>query len=56
MAISTDDLTEIDQVLTGPNADAQAFAELRRRCPHLSWTKCDASDVIGNAVPQLRAV
>jgi hypothetical protein len=46
MAVSADELTEIDQVLSAPTADAQAFAELRRRFPHLSWTGCDASDVI----------
>lgn len=46
MAISADDLMEIDQVLTGPSADAQIVAELRRRCPHLFWTRCDATDVI----------
>jgi hypothetical protein len=45
MAVSTDELTEIDQVLSAPDADVQVLAELRRRFPHLSWTRCDASDV-----------
>jgi hypothetical protein len=45
MAVSTDELTEIDQMLSAPNADAQVFGELRRRFSHLSWTRCDASDV-----------
>jgi len=45
MAVSTDELTEIDQVLSAPDADPQVFAELRRRFPRLSWTRCDASDV-----------
>jgi hypothetical protein len=45
MALSAYELTEIDKVLSAPEADAQAFAELRRRFPHLSWTRCDASDV-----------
>jgi hypothetical protein len=45
MALSTDELTEIDKVLSAPEADGQAFAELRRRFPHLAWTRCDASDV-----------
>jgi len=34
-------------VLSTPDVDTQAFAELRRRFPHLSWTRCDASDVTG---------
>ena len=45
MALSADDLTEIDKMLSAPDADAQVFAELRRRFPQLSWTRCDASDV-----------
>ena len=45
MAVSADELTEIDQVLSAPDADAQVFAQLRRRFPHLTWTRCDASDV-----------
>ncbi len=46
MALSADELVEIDRVLAARPADAQVFAELRRRFPHLSWTRCDASDVI----------
>jgi hypothetical protein len=45
MALSADELTEIDTALSASDADAQVFAELRRRFPHLSWTRCDASDV-----------
>lgn len=45
MALSADELMAIDQVLSAPDADAQVFAELRRRFAHLSWTRCDASDV-----------
>jgi hypothetical protein len=45
MALSVDDLTEIDALLVAPEADARPFSELRRRFPHLSWTCCDASDV-----------
>jgi hypothetical protein len=45
MTLSTADLTEIDKVISVLQADAQVFAELRRRFPHLSWTWCDASDV-----------
>jgi hypothetical protein len=46
MALSTDELTEIDKVISVLEADAShVFAELRRRFPHLSWTRCDAGDV-----------
>jgi hypothetical protein len=45
MALGADELSEIDRVLSEPGADARVFAELRRRFPHLSWTKCDANDV-----------
>ena len=40
-----EELMEIDRVLSAPDVDARVFAELRHRFPHLSWTKCDASDV-----------
>jgi hypothetical protein len=45
MALSTDELTEIDKVISVLEADAHVFAELRRRFPRLSWTRCDATDV-----------
>jgi len=45
MAVSADELTEIGKVLAAPDAEAGAFAALRRRFPLLSWTRCDASDV-----------
>jgi hypothetical protein len=45
MALSVEDLTEINALLVAPEADARPFSELRRRFPHLSWTCCDASDV-----------
>ena len=45
MALGPDELLEIDGVLSAPDADARVFAQLRSRFPHLSWTKCDASDV-----------
>ena len=45
MALNADELEEIDRVLSTADVDTQAFAELRRRLPHLSWTRCDASDV-----------
>lgn len=45
MALSSDELTEIEKVLSAPHADTQAFAALRAKFPHLAWTRCDASDV-----------
>jgi len=45
MALGADELNEIDRVLSEPGIDARVFSELRRRFPHLSWTKCDANDV-----------
>ena len=45
MALSVDDLTEIDALLVAPEAEARPFSELRRRFPHLFSTCYDASDV-----------
>jgi hypothetical protein len=45
MALSVDEIKEIDALLEAPDADARVIAELRRRFPRLSLTRCDASDV-----------
>ena len=45
MALGENELNEIAQLLASPGADAEVVAELRRRFTHLSWTRCDASDV-----------
>jgi len=45
MALQPDELNEIDAALSAADADAGVFAQLRGRFPHLSWTRCDASDV-----------
>lgn len=45
MALNPDELAEIDTMLIASDADAQIFTELRRRFSHLSWTRCDSSDV-----------
>jgi hypothetical protein len=45
MTLAADELTEIDRVLSASDADARVFGELKQRFPHLSWTRCDASDV-----------
>lgn len=46
MPLSVDELREIDELLAVAGAEAQLFAALRRRFPHLSWTSCDAADVL----------
>jgi hypothetical protein len=46
MALSAEELTEIEQVLSGLAADAPVVAEMKGRFPKLSWTRCDASDVV----------
>jgi hypothetical protein len=45
MALASKELQEIGETLSSPQADAGVFARLRSRFPHLSWTRCDASDV-----------
>ena len=45
MAVSANELAEIDAALSAPDADAQLLSALRQRFAHLSWTRCDASDV-----------
>lgn len=45
MAVSPEDLIAIDTLLAAAGVGPSAFAELRRRLPHLSWTRCDAADV-----------
>ena len=45
MALGADELLAIEAVLSAPDADARGVAQLRGRFPHLSWTRCDASDV-----------
>jgi len=45
MALSADELTAIDELLSAPGAGVQVLAELRKQFPHITWTRCDASDV-----------
>jgi hypothetical protein len=44
MAVSAEELAEIDRLLS--NEAPVALSDLRSKFPHLSWTKCDASDVV----------
>jgi hypothetical protein len=46
MALTAEELTEIEQVLSGLASDAPVIAEMKGRYPKLSWTRCDASDVV----------
>lgn len=45
MALSANDLAQIEGLLAAPDADMRAFHELRLRFPELSVTPCDASDL-----------
>lgn len=45
MALAAGELAEIEKVLSAPDAASQAYVELRKRFPHLSWIRCDAADV-----------
>lgn len=45
MSLATDDLLQIEAVLVASGNPANALAELRRRFPRLSVTRCDASDL-----------
>jgi hypothetical protein len=45
MAISESELSEIENVLAESDATALPFAALRQKYPHLTWSRCDASDV-----------
>lgn len=53
MGLSADDLSEIEALLAGHDADTKALADLRRRFPNLSLTRCDAADL--DAEPPFRA-
>lgn len=44
MAISDAELMEIEKLLNA--GTAPGLSELRAKFSHLSWTRCDASDVI----------
>ncbi|WP_341992429.1 DUF6129 family protein [Azorhizobium sp. AG788] len=45
MGLAAEELTVIDQILSASAVDGSVLGDLRRQFPHLSWTKCDASDV-----------
>ncbi|WP_018319606.1 DUF6129 family protein [Bradyrhizobium sp. WSM2793] len=45
MALTAEELIEIERLLAADCAEMGPFVELRRRFPQLSWVRCDASDV-----------
>jgi hypothetical protein len=45
MALAATELSEIEQALASSDAAPQAYSELRQKFPHLTWVRCDASDV-----------
>jgi hypothetical protein len=45
MTLSANELAEIEASLAAPDADIGVLADLRRRFPRVSLTRCDASDV-----------
>lgn len=44
--MSADDWAAIEGLLSAPDADASVLTQLRSRFSHLSWTRCDAADVV----------
>ncbi|MDH6263292.1 hypothetical protein [Bradyrhizobium sp. BR13661] len=45
MPLAEIELAEIERMLASPDAPPHAYLELRQKFPHLSWVRCDASDV-----------
>ncbi|PDT65018.1 hypothetical protein CO683_34760 [Bradyrhizobium ottawaense] len=45
MALTEEELIEIERLLAADGAEMGPFVELRRRFPQLAWVRCDASDV-----------
>jgi hypothetical protein len=45
MAVTQEELLEIGAMLSTPDGEGGLVGRLRSRFPHLSWTRCDASDV-----------
>ncbi|WFU71578.1 hypothetical protein [Bradyrhizobium sp. CB2312] len=45
MALTAEEVIEIERLLAAEGAEKGPFVELRRRFPQLAWVRCDASDV-----------
>ena len=46
-SLSTENLAQIETLLSAPDADPSALQDFRQRFPGVSLTRCDASDVDG---------
>jgi hypothetical protein len=46
MGVTDADLGLIDEALASPSASAESAGRLRGKLPHLSLTRCDASDMM----------
>ncbi|WP_026607693.1 DUF6129 family protein [Methylocapsa acidiphila] len=46
-ALTTENLAQIEALLSAPDADASVLADFRQRFPGVSLTRCDPSDVDG---------
>ncbi|UTD26187.1 hypothetical protein [Bradyrhizobium sp. WD16] len=46
MTLAADDLTEIERMLAAAGPGSNPLTPLRQRFPGLSWTSCDASEMI----------
>ncbi len=45
MALTAEELVEIENMLSAAASGDNPVPELRRRFPQLSWTRCNASDM-----------
>lgn len=45
MALTAEELTEIETALRAVEEDANVFSLMRRRFAHIAWTRCEACDV-----------
>ncbi|MBB4424075.1 hypothetical protein GGD66_002619 [Bradyrhizobium sp. CIR48] len=45
MALTAEEVIEIERLLAADGAEMGPFVELRRRFPQLAWVRCEASDV-----------
>ncbi|SCB31247.1 hypothetical protein GA0061098_1005265 [Bradyrhizobium shewense] len=45
MALTAEEVIEIERLLAADGAEMGPFVELQRRFPQLAWVRCDASDV-----------
>ncbi|MGY4234073.1 hypothetical protein ACVWZ4_001326 [Bradyrhizobium sp. USDA 4472] len=45
MALTTEELIEMERLLSADGAEVGKLSELRRRFPQLAFVRCDASDL-----------